>query len=65
MYPYWADFGLGLVLLSAYLLMVRVLGTSAGFASLVSWIMSNVAPDNLQEMVSLRSIPILNAPRTP
>lgn len=47
MSPYWAGFGLGLVLLSAYLLMGRGLGASGAFASLVSWIMSNIAPDQI------------------
>jgi uncharacterized membrane protein YedE/YeeE len=47
MNPYWAGFGLGLVLLSAYLLMGRGLGASGAFASLVSWIVSNVAPDQI------------------
>ena len=36
MNPYWAGFGLGLVLLSAYLLMGRGLGASGAFASLVA-----------------------------
>jgi len=47
MNPYWAGFGLGLVLLSAYLLMGRGLGASGAFASLVSWITSTIAPDHI------------------
>lgn len=47
MNPYWAGFGLGLVLLSAYLLMGRGLGASGAFASLVSWAMGNIAPDHI------------------
>lgn len=47
MNPYLAGFGLGLVLLSAYLLMGRGLGASGAFASFVSWVMSNVAPDHI------------------
>jgi len=47
MNPYWAGFGLGLVLLSSYLIMGRGLGASGAFASLVSWIMSNITPDHI------------------
>lgn len=47
MNPYWAGFGLGLVLLSAYLLMGRGIGASGAFASLVSWVMSVIAPDHI------------------
>lgn len=47
MNPYWAGFGLGLVLLSSYLLMGRGLGASGAFASFVSWVMSNIAPDHI------------------
>jgi uncharacterized membrane protein YedE/YeeE len=47
MNPYRAGFGLGLVLLSAYLLMGRGLGASGAFASLVSWLMGNIAPDHI------------------
>lgn len=47
MNPYLAGFGLGLVLLSAYLLMGRGLGASGAFASLVSWVMGNIAPDHI------------------
>lgn len=47
MNPYWAGFGLGLVLLSAYLLVGRGLGASGAFASFVSWIVSNIAPDHI------------------
>ena len=47
MNPYWAGFGLGLVLLSAYLLMGRGLGASGAFAALVSWVMSNIAPEHI------------------
>ena len=47
MNPYWAGFGLGLVLLSSYLLMGRGLGASGAFASFVSWVMSHIAPDHI------------------
>lgn len=47
MNPYVAGFGLGLVLLSAYVLMGRGLGASGAFASFVSWVMSCVAPDHI------------------
>ena len=47
MNPYWAGFGLGLVLLSSYLIMGRGLGASGAFASFVSWVMSNIAPDHI------------------
>ena len=47
MNPYWAGFGLGLVLLSSYLLTGRGLGASGAFASFVSWVMSNIAPDHI------------------
>ena len=47
MNPYWAGFCLGLVLLSAYLLMGRGLGASGAFASLVSWITSIISPDQI------------------
>lgn len=47
MNPYLAGFGLGLVLLSSYLIMGRGLGASGAFASFVSWVMSNVAPDHI------------------
>ena len=47
MNPYWAGFGLGLVLLSAYLLMGRGLGASGAFASLVSWVMGSIATEHI------------------
>ena len=47
MNPYWAGFGLGLVLLASYLLVGRGLGASGAFASFVSWVMSNLAPDHI------------------
>lgn len=47
MNPYWAGFGLGLVLLSSYLLMGRGLGASGAFASLVSWLMGNISPEHI------------------
>jgi len=47
MNPYWAGFGLGLVLLSAYLLMGRGLGASGAFASFVSWVMGSIAPEHI------------------
>lgn len=47
MNPYAAGFGLGLILLSAYLIMGRGLGASGAFASFVSWIMSIAAPDQI------------------
>lgn len=47
MNPYWAGFALGVVLLLSYLLMGRGLGASGAFASFVSWVMSNIAPDHI------------------
>lgn len=47
MNPYLAGFGLGLVLLAAYLLVGRGLGASGAFASSASWVMSNLAPDHI------------------
>jgi uncharacterized membrane protein YedE/YeeE len=47
MNPYLAGFGLGLVLLSAYVLMGRGLGASGAFASFVSWTMSHIAPEHI------------------
>lgn len=47
MNPYLAGFGLGLVLLSAYVIMGRGLGASGAFASFVSWVVSNVVPDQV------------------
>jgi uncharacterized membrane protein YedE/YeeE len=47
MNPYWAGFGLGLVLLSSYLLMGRGLGASGAFASFVSWVTGSIAPEHI------------------
>ncbi len=47
MNPYLAGFGLGLVLLSSYLIMGRGLGASGAFASFVSWVMGSIAPDHI------------------
>lgn len=44
MNPYLAGFGLGLVLLATYVMMGRGLGASGAIASIVSWIVSLVAP---------------------
>ena len=42
--PYLAGIGLGLVLLSAYVVMGRGLGASGAFGSAVSWLVDQVAP---------------------
>jgi len=44
MNPYLAGFGLGLVLLSAFVLMGRGLGASGAFSSAVAWLVSLAAP---------------------
>ncbi len=44
MNPYLAGIGLGLVLLAAYVVMGRGLGASGAIASVVSWLVSLVAP---------------------
>jgi uncharacterized membrane protein YedE/YeeE len=44
--PYLAGFGLGLVLLAAFVIMGRGLGASGGVASFVSWLVSLVAPEH-------------------
>lgn len=44
MNPYLAGFGLGLVLLSAFVLMGRGLGASGAFSSTVAWLVSLAAP---------------------
>ena len=43
--PYLAGFGLGLVLLAAFVIMGRGLGASGAFSSLVAWWASVIAPD--------------------
>lgn len=48
MNPYLAGIGLGLVLLSAYVIMGRGLGASGAFSSVVSWLVSVVAPQHAQ-----------------
>lgn len=47
MNPYLAGFGLGLVLLAAYLVMGRGLGASGAFASFVSWLVQSVSPEHV------------------
>lgn len=44
--PYVAGFGLGLVLLSAFVIMGRGLGSSGAFSSLVATIIGAVAPEH-------------------
>jgi uncharacterized membrane protein YedE/YeeE len=46
MNPYLAGIGLGLVLLSAYVAMGRGLGASGAIGSVVSWLVSLVAPQH-------------------
>jgi uncharacterized protein len=48
MNPYLAGIGLGLVLLSAFVIMGRGLGASGAFASLLSWLVELVAPAHAQ-----------------
>jgi hypothetical protein len=48
MNPYLAGVGLGLVLLSAFVLMGRGLGASGAFTASVAWIGSLVAPAHVQ-----------------
>jgi hypothetical protein len=48
MNPYLAGVGLGLVLLAAYVVMGRGLGASGAFSSVVSWLVSLVAPQHAQ-----------------
>lgn len=45
MNPYLAGFGLGLVLLAAFLIMGRGLGATAASASVVAWLTGLVAPE--------------------
>ena len=46
--PYLAGIGLGLVLLSAYVVMGRGLGASGAIGSVVSWVVGLVAPHHAQ-----------------
>jgi hypothetical protein len=46
--PYLAGVGLGLVLLAAFVIMGRGLGASGAFSSMVSWLVSLVAPAHAQ-----------------
>ncbi len=46
--PYLAGIGLGLVLLTTYVVMGRGLGASGAFGSVVSWLVSIVAPAHAQ-----------------
>ena len=48
MNPYLAGIGLGLVLLSAFVLMGRGLGASGAFSSTLSWLANLVAPGHAQ-----------------
>jgi uncharacterized membrane protein YedE/YeeE len=45
MNPYLAGFGLGLVLLAAFLIMGRGLGATAAFGSVVAWLAGLAAPE--------------------
>ena len=44
MNPYWAGFGLGLVLLAAFVVMGRGLGASGAFGSVTATVLGKVAP---------------------
>jgi uncharacterized membrane protein YedE/YeeE len=46
--PYAAGFGLGLVLLAAYLIAGRGLGATGAFASLAAWIANTISPEHAQ-----------------
>jgi hypothetical protein len=46
--PYLAGVGLGVVLLAAFVFVGRGLGASGAFASVLTWLMSHVAPDHLK-----------------
>ena len=48
MNPYLAGIGLGLVLLSAYVVMGRGLGASGALSSIVAWSVHAVAPNHAQ-----------------
>jgi hypothetical protein len=46
--PYVAGFGLGLVLLAAYLVAGRGLGATGAFSSVAAWIASVISPEHAQ-----------------
>ncbi|MBL0140686.1 MAG: YeeE/YedE family protein [Betaproteobacteria bacterium] len=46
--PYVAGFGLGLVLLSAYLIAGRGLGATGAFSSVAAWIANTLSPEHAQ-----------------
>ena len=64
--PYLAGFGLGLVLLAAFVLMGRGLGASGAANALIAWVVSSVAPAHasgngfLQRYLDTGSHPLQN-----
>jgi len=48
--PYAAGFGLGLVLLAAYLIAGRGLGATGAFSSLAAWIANTISPEHAQAL---------------
>ncbi len=46
--PYLAGFGLGLVLLAAYLIAGRGLGATGAFSSVAAWIANAISPEHAQ-----------------
>lgn len=48
--PYLAGFGLGLVLLAAYLIAGRGLGATGAFSSVAAWIAAAISPEHAQAM---------------
>lgn len=48
--PYAAGFGLGLVLLAAYLIAGRGLGATGAFSSFAAWIANTISPEHAQAL---------------
>lgn len=48
--PYIAGFGLGLVLLAAYLIAGRGLGATGAFSSFAAWIANTISPEHAQAL---------------
>ncbi len=48
--PYVAGFGLGLVLLAAYLIAGRGLGATGAFSSVAAWIANTISPEHAQAL---------------
>ena len=46
--PYFAGFGLGLILLLAYLIAGRGLGATGAFSSIAAWIANAISPEHAQ-----------------